>query len=82
METIRGKASLNLDLTDLYSRLANYDRIMLDLGTGDGKFAFCHADKISPAASSSAWARAARTCANIHAPNCKLHIRRDLQFRP
>ncbi len=44
METIRGKASLNLDLTDLYSRLANYDRIMLDLGTGDGKFAFCHAD--------------------------------------
>ena len=44
METIRGKASLNLDLTDLYARLANYDRIMLDLGTGDGKFAFCHAD--------------------------------------
>jgi len=45
METIRGKVSLNLDLTDLYARLANYDRIMLDLGTGDGKFAFCHADK-------------------------------------
>ena len=44
METIRGKASLNLDLTDFYARLANYDRIMLDLGTGDGKFAFCHAD--------------------------------------
>ena len=44
METIRGKASLNLDLTDLYARLANYDRIMLDLGTGDGKFAFYHAD--------------------------------------
>ena len=44
METIRGKASLNLDMTDLYARLANYDRIMLDLGTGDGKFAFCHAD--------------------------------------
>jgi 16S rRNA (adenine(1408)-N(1))-methyltransferase len=45
METIRGKASLNLDLTDLYARLANYNRIILDLGTGDGKFAFCHADK-------------------------------------
>ncbi len=45
METIRGKVSLNLDLTDLYLRLANYDRILLDLGTGDGKFAFCHADK-------------------------------------
>lgn len=45
METIRGKASLNLDMTDFYARLANYNRIMLDLGTGDGKFAFCHADK-------------------------------------
>ena len=44
METIRGKVSLNLDMTDLYARLANYDRIRLDLGTGDGKFAFCHAD--------------------------------------
>ncbi len=44
METIRGKASLNMDMTDLYARLANYNRIMLDLGTGDGKFAFCHAD--------------------------------------
>lgn len=45
METIRGKVSLDLDLTDFYARLANYNRIMLDLGTGDGKFAFCHADK-------------------------------------
>lgn len=44
METIRGKASLDLDLTDLYTRLANYNRIILDLGTGDGKFAFCHAE--------------------------------------
>jgi 16S rRNA (adenine(1408)-N(1))-methyltransferase len=47
METIRGKTSHNMDLTDLYARLANYDRIMLDLGTGDGKFAFCHADNFS-----------------------------------
>ena len=45
METIRGKASLNLDLTELKERLTNYNRIILDLGTGDGKFAFCHADK-------------------------------------
>jgi 16S rRNA (adenine(1408)-N(1))-methyltransferase len=45
METIRGKVSLDLDLIELHARLANYDRIMLDLGTGDGKFAFCHADK-------------------------------------
>jgi 16S rRNA (adenine(1408)-N(1))-methyltransferase len=45
METIRGKASLNLDLTELKERLTNYNRIILDLGTGDGKFAFCHAYK-------------------------------------
>ena len=45
METIRGKASLDLDFNELTERLANYNRIILDLGTGDGKFAFCHADK-------------------------------------
>ena len=45
MEIIRGKASLDLDLTELKERLTNYKRITLDLGTGDGKFAFCHADK-------------------------------------
>ena len=44
METIRGKASLDLNMTELHARLANYNRILLDLGTGDGKFAFCHAD--------------------------------------
>lgn len=44
METIRGRMSLDLDLTDLCTRLANYNRITLDLGTGDGKFAFCHAE--------------------------------------
>ncbi len=43
METIRGRTSLDLDLTDLRARLANYNRITLDLGTGDGKFAFHHA---------------------------------------
>ena len=45
MEIIRGKASLDLDLTELKERLTNYKRITLDLGTGNGKFAFCHADK-------------------------------------
>jgi 16S rRNA (adenine(1408)-N(1))-methyltransferase len=45
METIRGRVSHTLDLTELHARLANYNRILLDLGTGDGKFAFCHADK-------------------------------------
>jgi len=44
METIRGRRSLDLDLTELTNRLANYDRIILDLGTGDGKFVHCLAD--------------------------------------
>ena len=44
METIRGKTSLNMDSAELHARLANYKRISLDLGTGDGKFAFCHAE--------------------------------------
>lgn len=44
METIRGKTSHTLDLTDFYTRLADYNRITLDLGTGDGKFAFCYAE--------------------------------------
>jgi len=45
MEIIRGKASLDLDLTELKERLTNYKRITLDLGTGDGKFALCHAGR-------------------------------------
>jgi 16S rRNA (adenine(1408)-N(1))-methyltransferase len=44
METIRGRTSHILDFTELRARLANYNRITLDLGTGDGKFAFCHAE--------------------------------------
>lgn len=43
METIWGRRSLDLDLNELHQRLANYQRIMLDLGTGDGKFAFHYA---------------------------------------
>lgn len=43
METIRGRTSLDLDLTELRARLADYNRITLDLGTGDGKFAFHNA---------------------------------------
>jgi hypothetical protein len=38
METIRGKTSLDLDLNELRKRLANYNRITLDLGTGDGRY--------------------------------------------
>lgn len=43
METIRGRMPCTLDLTELQARLANHQRVVLDLGTGDGKFAFHHA---------------------------------------
>lgn len=43
METILGRRSLALDLPGLAERLTNYHRVMLDLGTGDGKFAFHYA---------------------------------------
>ena len=43
METIRGRTPCSLDTTELYARLAAHQRIILDLGTGDGKFAFHHA---------------------------------------
>ena len=43
METILGRRSLDLDLNGLTDRLTNYNRVMLDLGTGDGKFAFHYA---------------------------------------
>ena len=39
METIRGRTSRELDLNGLKERLANYNRIHLDLGTGDGRYA-------------------------------------------
>jgi hypothetical protein len=39
METIRGRKSLELDFYGLLDRLANYKRITLDLGTGDGRYA-------------------------------------------
>jgi 16S rRNA (adenine(1408)-N(1))-methyltransferase len=45
METIRGKTSVDLDLNEFKNRLKNYNRIILDLGTGDGKFAFHYAEK-------------------------------------
>ncbi|HSK88533.1 MAG TPA: class I SAM-dependent methyltransferase [Anaerolineales bacterium] len=38
METIRGKMSHDLDFNGLKSRLTNYDRLILDLGTGDGRY--------------------------------------------
>ena len=44
METIRGKLSLDLDLDGLNESLTNYKRLILDLGTGDGRYVRCLAD--------------------------------------
>ena len=44
METIRGKTSLDLDLHELTARLANHNRVHLDLGTGDGRYVRTLAD--------------------------------------
>ena len=38
METIRGRTSLHLDWKGFRDRLAQYDHVTLDLGTGDGRF--------------------------------------------
>ena len=38
METIQGRRSLDLDLTGLNDRFAKYTRVLLDLGTGDGRY--------------------------------------------
>jgi 16S rRNA (adenine(1408)-N(1))-methyltransferase len=43
METIWGRTLCYLNLTELSARLVNHQRVILDLGTGDGKFAFHHA---------------------------------------
>ncbi|MCL4531174.1 MAG: class I SAM-dependent methyltransferase [Chloroflexi bacterium] len=45
METIRGKTSLDLDFNGFTERLADYNRIMLDLGTGDGRYVHFLANK-------------------------------------
>ena len=44
METIWGRRSLDLDLTELNAKLTNYNRIILDLGTGDGRYVHYLAD--------------------------------------
>ena len=38
METIQGRTSLELQPNGLTERLTNYDRIVLDVGTGDGRY--------------------------------------------
>jgi 16S rRNA (adenine(1408)-N(1))-methyltransferase len=45
METIRGRKSLELDLNGLTNRLASYSHILLDLGTGDGRYVHCLAER-------------------------------------
>jgi 16S rRNA (adenine(1408)-N(1))-methyltransferase len=45
METIRGKRSLELDYSGLRERLAGYNRILLDLGTGDGRYVRYQAER-------------------------------------
>jgi 16S rRNA (adenine(1408)-N(1))-methyltransferase len=47
METIRGRKSLEVDLIGLTDRLANYRHIVLDLGTGDGRYAHTLAESRS-----------------------------------
>jgi 16S rRNA (adenine(1408)-N(1))-methyltransferase len=47
METIRGKSSLDLDLNGLKDRVQNYERVVLDLGTGDGHYVRFLADRNS-----------------------------------
>jgi hypothetical protein len=45
METIRGKSSLGMDLNELTDRLTNYKRVVLDLGTGDGRYVHSLAER-------------------------------------
>lgn len=43
MEIIQGKRRADLDAFALAARLARYDRMLVDLGTGDGRFVRQHA---------------------------------------
>jgi 16S rRNA (adenine(1408)-N(1))-methyltransferase len=45
METIRGRTSHDIGLIELSERLADYNHIALDLGTGDGRFVRYMAEK-------------------------------------
>lgn len=45
METIRGRKSLELSTNGWKDQLADYNRIILDLGTGDGRYARALAEK-------------------------------------
>ncbi len=45
METIRGKLSLEMTASDLQQKINDYEKIQLDLGTGDGRFVRCMSEK-------------------------------------
>ena len=45
METIRGRTSLEVDFIGLKERIAGYNQIMLDLGTGDGRYVHALAEE-------------------------------------
>ena len=45
METIRGRTSQKLDFNGLAERLVDYNHILLDLGTGDGRYVCCKAEQ-------------------------------------
>ena len=45
METIQGKTPVELNQAELQMRLAGYNHIHLDLGTGDGRFIHCMAEQ-------------------------------------
>lgn len=46
METLQGRKSFDLNLYEFTLRHKNYNRLILDLGTGDGKFAFHYAQTV------------------------------------
>ena len=45
METIRGRTSFEMDFCGLSERLVGHNYILLDLGTGDGRYVRCMAEQ-------------------------------------
>jgi 16S rRNA (adenine(1408)-N(1))-methyltransferase len=45
METIRGRKTRELDWKEFRKQIASYERILLDLGTGDGRYAHTLAER-------------------------------------
>jgi 16S rRNA (adenine(1408)-N(1))-methyltransferase len=47
METIRGKTSLEIPTSEFTNRISNYRKVKMDIGTGDGRYVRCLAQKNS-----------------------------------